>query len=198
MDDMRVEDREVIAVSRSYPTKIGQNWTCIYNFFTPDKNQRIVVDFKDFLFEGCSIQNLTITDVGTGRSDGPYCNDKMPEKFISDSSKIKIETYTGDLDHDANSKGYMFGFWRIDEDEALEMKRTLTRNEFQQADYQDYSMYGRGRGQGWGMGAGMGAGIGPGRGIGMAPGMRPSGFGPGGRGMPNQGNLSLNSDLESR
>ena len=35
----RAEDREIIVVSRSYPTKIGQNWTCIYNFFTPDKTQ---------------------------------------------------------------------------------------------------------------------------------------------------------------
>ena len=193
---MRVEDREVIAVSRSYPTKIGQNWTCIYNFFTPDKTQRIVVEFKDFLFEGCSIQNLTITDLGTGRSDGPYCNDKMPEKFISDTSKIRVETYTGDLDHDANSKGYMFGFWRIDEDEALEMKKQMTRSEFAQADYQDYGMYGRGMGMGRGMGQGwgMGRGVGMGAGVGMRPpgmgtgaGMNPaSGFGMGGRGM-NQG-----------
>ena len=44
----RAEDREIIVVSRSYPTKIGQNWTCIYNFFTPDKTQaRFSVDLSE-------------------------------------------------------------------------------------------------------------------------------------------------------
>ena len=97
--DTRAEEREVIVVSRSYPTKIGQNWTCIYNFFTPSSNERIMIEFDDFLFEACNLQNLTITDKGTGRMVGPYCNEMMPPKFISDTSKVVVETHTGLKEH---------------------------------------------------------------------------------------------------
>ena len=52
--------------------------------------KRIVVEFEDFLFESCSLQNLTISDDGTGRKVGPYCNSqgKFIKKLIS--SKISI------------------------------------------------------------------------------------------------------------
>ena len=33
----------------------------------------------------------------------------------------------------------MFRFWRVKEEEALTMQRSLTQSEFDQADYMDYS-----------------------------------------------------------
>lgn len=118
-----------------------------------------MIEFDDFLFVGCDQQNLTITDKETGRSVGPYCNEVMPPKFISDSSKVVVETHTGDLEHEANSRGYMFRFWRVTEAVALQEKQLATQNEFAQADYMDrMNGFGQGMGPGgmWGMGRGPG------------------------------------------
>ena len=118
-----------------------------------------MIEFDDFLMVGCDQQNLTITDKDTGRTVGPYCNEVMPPKFISDSSKVVVETHTGDLEHEAESRGYMFRFWRVTEAVALQEKQLATQNEFAQADYMDrMNGFGQGMGPGgmWGMGRGPG------------------------------------------
>ena len=58
-----------------------------------------------------------------------FQTEKVPPKFVSDSDKITIATYTGDLEHEANSRGYMFKFKRISETEANQMKREMTMQE---------------------------------------------------------------------
>ena len=72
-----------------------------------------------------------------GRISTPYVlefcffqTEKVPPKFVSDSDKITIATYTGDLEHEANSRGYMFKFKRISETEANQMKREMTMQEW--------------------------------------------------------------------
>ena len=80
-----------------------------------------------------------------------------PPKFISDSNKVVVETHTGDLEHEANSRGYMFRFWRVPESVALQEKQLATQNEFAQADYMDrMNGFGGQPGGMWGMGRGPG------------------------------------------
>ena len=56
-------------VKISDPFRFGKTWQGCWKM-----SKRIVVEFEDFLFESCSLQNLTISDDETGRKVGPYCN----------------------------------------------------------------------------------------------------------------------------
>ena len=121
-------DLTVIAKESSSKTRI----TSVYNSIRAETFSPKV--HKLILSRKMSSQNLNICSL-IPRWEGPHnCimfsqTEKVPPKFVSDSDKITIATYTGNLEHEANSRGYMFKFKRISETEANQMKREMTMQE---------------------------------------------------------------------
>ena len=67
------------------------------------------------------------------------------------ADEVTVSTFTGEIDSDATTRGYMFTFKRVDKDFASSMENTIV--EFTDAHYEDLAMgvSRRGMARGWGM-----------------------------------------------
>ena len=82
--EIRAEDATKIVVSQSFPNPIQRGWSCEYIIFSPNTDERIVIEFQHFSLDVCALQNFTIIDDESGKSAGPYCNIMSPPQFVSD------------------------------------------------------------------------------------------------------------------